>query len=991
MADEKLIFPIGFDLEGGVEQAKKDWKSAQSELANTFKSNTIGVDVNISEKALNKLYSQFESLIKSVESKSPQIKLKMPNTVDFEQEINRLKVQLKSINLGELTDDESKDLYLYIRQLEALAKALKEVNKQEQLRQANPPENVALKQAQAEEKRTRAIANGALADQRRAKIATESARQAEINARATQREAIMSEQKRAATARAEQAELRLNQAKERSARATNAQNNAYRTQMGYLQRLGQRMIAYASVTQALQFLRNIREVTAEFELQRVALGSIIGDLNEANKMFEQIKAAAVKSPFQIKELVSYTKQLAAYKIGADELFSTTQKLADISAGLGVSMERLVLAYGQIRATGYLRASEVRQLTEAGIPIIEELAKKMSELRGETVSAAEVMGMISERAISFGMVKDVFDDMTSAGGMFYKMQEKQAETLAGQLSNLKDSFAIMYEEIGKTESVSNKMRGMIALIKSLAENWRTVGIVVKALGAGFVTYKLAMQSTAVASTALTATEARRLALETTMEARMPRLIRLFLTQNGAIKTTIAMNKALVFAQTKSLMATNLLSKGFWKLTAAMLSNSYTAMLVVLAGITVAIVNFAKNIVTADDAVKGINASLAEFEKNALATDALMEKYGELAGITNKTTEEQKEYQKTLNELGKMYPDAIEGMDQYGNVLGLNNERLEQASAKQREFNKGLAESQIQLAESLIPKLEEEIDDAKQSLGKKFFSFWGNYSKKWTFGLFAGDKDQSELLDYIQSLRDEIEKLKQASDEARKKLAGITDEGGGKNLSDTFNTWQKELSTITEGKNLKGEGIRIFDDESIAQTPKLTSALEKVAEKYKELKKEKAQVDKALASEGAKADKQTYAQLEARLGKINEGMSGLEAFLKKYGGLSLITEKGENKSQLAILQEELQLHEKIYAKYKEYRKYMSAEQAKAKVEDYFGDTIKSLKFTPSFEKSGYQNVLTQYRDAVNALLAKAKTKQRKVQSRRFCWNLALRLTM
>lgn len=270
------------------------------------------------------------------------------------------------------------------------------------------------------------------------------------------------------------AEDRLANAKKKTTKATHEQNSAYKTQGSYLSRLFQRMVAYASVAQAFSFVRNVRDVTAEFELQRVALGSIIGDLNEANAMFEQIKAAAVKSPFQIKELVTYTKQLAAYKIEQDELFETTQRLADISAGLGVGMERLVLAYGQIRATGYLRASEVRQLTEAGIPIVEELAKKMSQLRGETVSAAEVMGLISERAISFGMVKEVFDDMTSAGGMFYKMQEKQAETLAGQWSNLQDAISIMYDEIGNTEGVNNSIKGTIGLVKSLAENWRVVG-------------------------------------------------------------------------------------------------------------------------------------------------------------------------------------------------------------------------------------------------------------------------------------------------------------------------------------------------------------------------------------------------------------------------------------------------------------------------------------------------------------------------------------
>ena len=376
---EKLIFPIGFDLEEGVKEASKEWKSTYQ-----------------------------KQLQKAIDDKPLKVK------IDFES---------KGIDPKEF------------KQWMALSREAEKLER-ERIKNAREWQKVA--------------DQAAMAETRRANATNES------NAR-------IERQNR----KAEASERRKRDAVERT-------NEAYKRQGGYLQRLFQRMVAYASVTQAFSFIRNIREVTAQFELQRVALGSIIGDLNEANAMFEQIKAAAVKSPFQIKELVTYTKQLAAYKIESDELFETTQRLADISAGLGVGMERLVLAYGQIRATGYLRASEVRQLTEAGIPIVEELAKKMSELRGETVSAAEVMGLISERAISFGMVKEVFDDMTSAGGMFYKMQEKQAETLAGQWSNLQDAISIMYEEIGNTEGVNNSIKGTIGLVKSLAENWRVVG-------------------------------------------------------------------------------------------------------------------------------------------------------------------------------------------------------------------------------------------------------------------------------------------------------------------------------------------------------------------------------------------------------------------------------------------------------------------------------------------------------------------------------------
>ena len=757
------------------------------------------------------------------------------------------------------------------------------------------------------------------------------------------------------------AEDKATAAKQRATKATERQTNAYKTQSSYLSRLVQRMVAYASVTQAFSFIRNIREVTAQFELQRVALGSIIGDLNEANAMFEQIKAAAVKSPFQIKELVTYTKQLAAYKIESDELFETTQKLADVSAGLGVGMERLVLAYGQIRATGYLRASEVRQLTEAGIPIVEELAKKMSELRGETVSAAEVMGLISERAISFGMVKEVFDDMTSAGGMFYKMQEKQAETLAGQLSNLKDSISIMYDEIGRSEYVNSKIKAMIGLVKSLAENWRDVKSVVEAVTAGVLVYMTATKNATIASKAMTVAEIARTKAIQSQNVLVPKLIANIVGETNAKKLSTIASRALYKARVAEASATGLVSKALAKLKIALLTNPYTALATVLATVIGYFAIFKDRVVQADDAIKGINSSLSEFERHATATDDLMEKYNRLAGTTNRTAKEQKVYQETLNELGKMYPDAIEGMDKYGNVLDLNIERLAEASTLQREFNRDLAETQIQLAESLIPKLEEEIEDAKNALGKRFFSYWGNYSKEWKFGLFSGDKDQTELLDMIASMREEIEKLKKSADEAREKLAGITKKGDGKTLSDTFNTWQKELASITEGKNLKGEGIRLFDDESITQINKLTDATARVAEEYDKLAKEKKEVDKALKSEGAKADKDTYAKLQERLGKINEGMSGLYGFLKKYGALDLI--KSDDKTQKSAeqaLKDELAAVEKIYKRYQDLRKLKSETDTQSILANEFKGvslTTLSKAYSPKQMIEVYQKALAE----------------------------------
>ena len=240
---------------------------------------------------------------------------------------------------------------------------------------------------------------------------------------------------------------------------------------------------------ATRFVRNMREVTAEFELQRVALGGIIQDTVQAELLFKQIKAAAMQSPFEIKDLVSFTKQLSAYRIETDKLFDVTMRLADVSAGLGVDMERLVLAYGQVRAASVLRGQELRQFTEAGIPLVDLLAKKFSDLRGELVTTGEVFELISKRAVPFAMIEEIFNDMTDAGGIFYKMQEKQSETLYGQWQKLRDALSIMYDEMGNTAVVHDAMETLFSVSMRVFQNWRLVGGVVKAVGRQFVGLKL----------------------------------------------------------------------------------------------------------------------------------------------------------------------------------------------------------------------------------------------------------------------------------------------------------------------------------------------------------------------------------------------------------------------------------------------------------------------------------------------------------------------
>lgn len=250
-----------------------------------------------------------------------------------------------------------------------------------------------------------------------------------------------------------------------------------------------------------RFVRGLYTIGGEFQKQRIALTSILGDSMKAETIFNRIKDLAVVSPFQFKELASYAKQLSAYSIPYEELYDTTKRLADISAGVGVDMGRIILAYGQVRSAAFLRGQELRQFTEAGIPLVDELAKRFTKLTGVVTSAGDVFDKISRKEVSFGMVKDVLWDLTNEGGKFYNMQEALAESLAGKWSNLQDAWDVMMADIA--ESNSGVLSDSLELLTDLMNHWEAVAAILGSLVGAYGFYKTAVIAVNAAHKAETA--------------------------------------------------------------------------------------------------------------------------------------------------------------------------------------------------------------------------------------------------------------------------------------------------------------------------------------------------------------------------------------------------------------------------------------------------------------------------------------------------------
>ena len=733
--------------------------------------------------------------------------------------------------------------------------------------------------------------------------------------------------------------------------------------------------AYFALHQVTNFLRNIRAVTAEFEMQRVALGGIIQDSDKANELFKQIKAAAIKSPFEIKDLVSYTKQLSAYRIETDQLFETTQRLADVSSGLGVDMGRIILAYGQVRAASVLRGTELRQFTEAGIPLVELLADKFTQLSGRMVNTAEVFDLISKRAVSFKMVKEIFEDMTNAGGMFYKMQEKQSETLQGKWMNLKDSVSIMYDEIGNTKVVHKTMEIMLSLTSGLMNNWRTVAKVLGGVIASMAAYKTVIIAATVASRAKTAAEIAELKVEWQKQVGISKTITLIWGETAAKKVQIALSNAYVAAKAKEAAATNLFTKAFYKMTAALLKNPYA---LAIAGITALgyglyqlMTNAKKAAITVDDFEKSLE-SFKQSKSHAKDIEDLCAAYDELSKKSDKTAEEQKKLERITKDLAKAYPSAVAGVDAQTGALEINTEAIRANNKEIREAIKLSFLKDKTNAESELAKLEAERDRINEDLKR------GKVRRFKSYGFYGGYKDyditEDQKSEYGQRLRElepKIEQFLKLVGDADKQLENFSEESGV--WLDFFDDkWRLSLTGYAYTIESTGQRIRAFTKEQIENFTSLKDALDEAAKGYKEQKEAVEFYTHAYnAATGGKKD-----QMKAALADAQAQLAMYTKILAENDAMYLTATKGKGGASkdpfVTQIENRIKFMKDFQKGYESLLKFMSSSAALQKEGSIMQGRGVALGIDPSEQKRAATDLSGWLEDLKKTVFAEAQKK-------------------
>lgn len=430
-------------------------------------------------------------------------------------------------------------------------------------------------------------------------------------------------------------------------------NSETRNQSTLLRSLRGAAAAYFSIDGARRFVTELARITGEFEKQQVSLRAILQDVAGADALFDKVKRLAVVSPFSVLDLTTYAKQLSAFSVPLDEIYDTTKMLADVSAGLGVDMGRIILAYGQIRSASFLRGQEVRQLTEAGIPILAKLAKQFEELEGRAVSVGEVFDKISARQVPFEMVEKAFKDMTGEGGKFYEMQEVLADTLAGKISNLRDSYEIMMSSIGNANS--GVLKGAVNMLTKMMNNYEKIGKDLVALAAAYGVYKTAVYLT-----------------------------------TWAQKGFVAANYAII--------------KSLEKVKAALLKNPYAW----LAAALVLVGRLIYRIVTAETelekAQKAVNGTIEKFHADVSSEISNLDYlYGRLKNAAVGTAEYEAARKSLLNTYGQYLSDVDKEALAVGNLTGLYVKLADAIRATSRE--NALSEGMTEIAKSQTEQLQD----------------------------------------------------------------------------------------------------------------------------------------------------------------------------------------------------------------------------------------------------------------------------------------------
>lgn len=758
-------------------------------------------------------------------------------------------------------------------------------------------------------------------------------------------------------AQAEAAQARLNAAQERGVATTNAQTRAFQTQSGVLTGLRQFMNSYLSILGAYRLVSNIKDITSEFELQRVSLAALTQDAEFASSLFSKIKATAVESPFSVKQMITYTKQLAAYRFENEELYKTMNMLADVSAGLGVDMSRLILAVGQVKAASVLRGQELRQFTESGIPLVELLAVKFSQLRNEVVSTGEVFELISKRQVPFEMIAEIFKDMTEEGGRFYQMQKKQAQSLYGIFENLKDNIQISMDEVGQANR--GLLIGAGKVFTKMAQHLQDIIDLISVVATTFVAYRAAVAIASNAEKGLAISKALVTKANLAMTASEVSGTAARSAAVFVLDEAIATHNVYAACVARAALANNVFARSFWKLAAAVVANPIVATIAgIAAAVAIGTIAYKRHIDklrSVEGAQMRVADRVSDMEKAQKAELSTLREYTDAIKEQDILIRSQgkslDEFSKIYPELAKKYKDEIS----YKNALDNADEKRKIAIDALKSTYGGyfdyldaetfkiddLTQGYLKYTEQLREVQKEQLEVQKNALATKIaeretqLGKWAGYSSEDITPLMGGLQNVGYLMT-LKSQIAELEGWKAELAEVERQILSLTDAQRIANIVNVNwrQVYKKDVEPTLEDEKLAEVDLQTAIDNTRKKYKTATAAMLSYTTAISTLRKK---LFGASDEDAAKID-EDIKNLEASLKEVEKEVAGQKDFAS-YLGFSLTDDKGGKKNpMLDALKKEYSLVQEIYKRYAQLQKSMSDTSAQKKITAIYGDLVK-----------------------------------------------------
>lgn len=201
---------------------------------------------------------------------------------------------------------------------------------------------------------------------------------------------------------------------------------------------------------------------SELETLDTNLGTLLGSMDKGVALRKELQQYGQSTPYDTEGLAKAATTMLGYGVAQERVMPVMKQLGDIALGNKDHLNALVLAYGQMSASGKVMKQDLNQMANAGFGV-NQIAESMG------VSVGKFNKMVGEGKVKIEDINKALTDATSAGGLFYQSAINSSSTFEGVMSNLGEAANNTLANIGTSllPLVKEAAQGLVQVFEFLS--------------------------------------------------------------------------------------------------------------------------------------------------------------------------------------------------------------------------------------------------------------------------------------------------------------------------------------------------------------------------------------------------------------------------------------------------------------------------------------------------------------------------------------------